>query len=51
MNEPAASEAGKLGALSNLAPELADMLVSIASDIALVVDDQGVIQRIALGGG
>ncbi|WP_295683276.1 transcriptional regulator PpsR [uncultured Nevskia sp.] len=39
-----------LGALSALAPELAEMLVSVASDIALVIDDQGVIQRIALGG-
>ncbi|MBA4285339.1 MAG: transcriptional regulator PpsR [Xanthomonadaceae bacterium] len=51
MSAPAADETGKLGALSSLAPELAEMLVSIASDIALVVDDQGVIQRIALGGG
>lgn len=40
-----------LGALSALAPELAEMLVSVASDIALVVDDAGVIRRVALGGG
>ncbi|WP_293367970.1 transcriptional regulator PpsR [Nevskia sp.] len=46
-----AAQAGDLGALSTLAPELAEMLVSVASDIALVVDADGVIQRIALGGG
>lgn len=39
-----------LSALSTLAPELAEMLVSVACDIALVLDDGGVIQSIALGG-
>lgn len=43
-------EVHDLAALSALAPELAEMLVSVASDIALVIDEQGVIQRIALGG-
>lgn len=42
---------GNLDALSQLAPELAEMLVSVASDIALVINADGVIQRIALGGG
>ena len=40
-----------LSALSALAPELADMLVSVASDIALVIDAAGVVQRVAVGGG
>ncbi|MGQ0699879.1 MAG: PAS domain-containing protein [Panacagrimonas sp.] len=40
-----------LSALSGLAPELAEMLVSVACDIALVLDDGGVIQSVALGGG
>lgn len=39
-----------LSALSGLAPELAEMLVSVACDIALVLDDGGVIQSIAFGG-
>jgi transcriptional regulator PpsR len=39
-----------LSALSNLAPELAEMLVSVAGDIALVLDEGGVIQSVALGG-
>ena len=51
MTSPVADPAEKLGVLSNLAPELADMLVSIASDIAMVIDEHGTIQRIALGGG
>ena len=46
-----AGRGGKLDALSDLAPELAEMLVSVASDIALVIDADGVIRRIALGGG
>lgn len=46
-----AGRGGHLDALSDLAPELAEMLVSVASDIALVIDSHGVIQRIALGGG
>jgi transcriptional regulator PpsR len=38
-----------LGALSDLAPELAQTFVSIASDIALVVDAGGVIRNVAMG--
>lgn len=38
-----------LSALSDLAPELADMLVSVAYDIALVLDEGGVIRSVALG--
>ena len=38
-----------LGALSDLAPELAQTFVSIASDIALVIDPGGVIRNVALG--
>ena len=40
-----------LAALSKLAPELAETFVSLASDIALVVDADGVIHKVALGGG
>ena len=36
-----------LGALSSLAPELARTFVSIASDIALVIDPGGVIRHMA----
>lgn len=39
-----------LSALSGLAPELAEVLVSVACDIALVLDDGGVIQTVAVGG-
>lgn len=39
-----------LSALSGLAPELAEMLVSVACDIALVLDEGGVIQSVAVGG-
>ena len=38
-----------LSALSGLAPELAEMLVSVACDIALVLDDVGVIKSVSLG--
>ncbi len=38
-----------LGALSALAPELAQTFVSIASDIALVIDAEGVIRNVAVG--
>ncbi len=38
-----------LGALSVWAPELAQALVSLSSDIALVMDKQGVIQNVAQG--
>lgn len=43
------SEASDLGVLSALAPQLAQTFVSIASDIALVIDDAGVIRSVALG--
>lgn len=43
------AEAPDLGVLSALAPQLAKTFVSIASDIALVIDDTGVIQNVALG--
>lgn len=39
-----------LSALSSLAPELAEMLVSVACDIALVLDEGGVIQSVSVGG-
>jgi transcriptional regulator PpsR len=42
-------DATDLSALSGLAPELAATLASIAGDIALVIDDQGVIQNVAVG--
>ena len=39
-----------LAALSQWAPELAKTFVSLASDIALVIDDDGVIRNVAQGG-
>jgi transcriptional regulator PpsR len=39
-----------LSALSSLAPELAEMLVAVACDIALVLDDGGVVQSVSVGG-
>ena len=39
-----------LAALSPWAPELAKTFVSLASDIALVIDDHGVIRNVAQGG-
>lgn len=39
-----------LGLLSGYAPVLADMLTQVASDIALVLDDEGVIQTVSHGG-
>ena len=38
-----------LQALSELAPELASTFVSVAADIALVIDANGVIQHVAMG--
>ena len=38
-----------LGALSALAPQLAATFVSVASDVALVIDPGGVITNVALG--
>jgi transcriptional regulator PpsR len=43
------AEAPDLGALSELAPELAQTFVSVASDIALVIDATGVIRSVATG--
>ncbi|MBC8058732.1 MAG: transcriptional regulator PpsR, partial [Rhizobiales bacterium] len=40
-----------LAALSAWAPELARTFVSLASDIALVIDETGVIRNVAQGGG
>ena len=48
-NEPAKEGRKDLSALSALAPELATTLASIAGDIALVIDAQGVIQNVAIG--
>ena len=42
-------DAPDLGALSDLAPQLAQTFVSIASDIALVIDADGVIRHMAMG--
>jgi len=39
-----------LAALSKLAPELAETFVTLASDIALVIGPDGVIDRVAMGG-
>ena len=39
----------QLGALSALAPELASTVASLAGDIALVVDDAGVVRNVAVG--
>jgi transcriptional regulator PpsR len=50
LTKPPAAPAD-LGALSHLAPELAQTLASVAGDIALVVDVNGVIRDVALGGG
>jgi transcriptional regulator PpsR len=43
------AESVDLGALSSLAPELAATFVSVASDVALVIDPSGVIRNVALG--
>jgi len=40
-----------LNALSKLAPELAETFVTLASDIALVIDSHGVIHKVAQGAG
>ncbi len=40
-----------LGPLSSLAPELAKTFVSLASDIALVIDEAGVIRNVVVQGG
>ncbi len=49
MNQRSGSTAD-LAALSKHAPELAETFVSLASDIALVIDSHGVIDKVALGG-
>ena len=43
------ADAPDLGALSDLAPQLALTFVSVASDIALVIDQSGVIRNVATG--
>ena len=43
-------DSGDLGALSAWAPELAKTFVSLASDIALVIDEAGVIRNVVQGG-
>lgn len=48
MNQRAPS-ANDLSALSRLAPELAETFVTLASDIALVLDSSGTIRKVALG--
>lgn len=45
-----APEPADLGTLSGCAAELAEAFVSLASDIALVIDDNGVIQSVAQSG-
>ena len=45
----AAADIPDLGALSSWAPELAKTFVSLASDIALVIDGNGVIRNVAQG--
>lgn len=39
-----------LSALADLAPELAQMLVAVACDVAVVLDDGGVVQTVAVSG-
>ena len=46
---PGVADLPDLGPLSDLAPELARTFVTIASDIALVIDANGVIRNVALG--
>ena len=46
-----AHEPADLSALSGCAAELAEVFVSLASDIALVIDDSGVITRVAQSAG
>ncbi len=46
---PVQADLPDLAALSGLAPELAQTFVSIASDIALVIDRHGVIRNVAVG--
>ena len=38
-----------LSSFSDLAPELIEVMVSVACDIALILDDSGVIQNVAVG--
>lgn len=46
---PSPPDMADLGALAGLAPALATTFASIASDIALVIDPEGVIRSVALG--
>jgi transcriptional regulator PpsR len=45
-----AHEGADLGLLSDMAPELAETFVSVASEIALVVDLEGTVNSVAIGG-
>ncbi|MEO7937682.1 MAG: transcriptional regulator PpsR [Burkholderiaceae bacterium] len=40
----------RLGVLSNLAPELAQTFALLSSDIALVIDDDGIVRNVVQGG-
>jgi transcriptional regulator PpsR len=48
--KPAANDVSDLTALSGLAPELALSLVTVGSDVALVLDADGVVTNVAFGG-
>jgi transcriptional regulator PpsR len=45
-----APEGADLGVLSGLAPELAETFVSVASEVALVLDPDGTVKSVAIGG-
>lgn len=49
MNDSSPSPTEELGRLSTLAPEIASALTRISSDLALVLDESGVIQSVAAG--
>mgnify|MGYP000977602329 CR=1 FL=1 len=43
------SDRDRLGALSPLAQEVAEVIARVASDVALVIDQQGVIRSVSEG--
>jgi transcriptional regulator PpsR len=45
-----APDGSDLGVLSGLAPELAETFVSVASEVALVLDPDGTVKSVAIGG-
>lgn len=49
MNNPLPDTAADLSALSALAPSLASTFVTLAGDIALVIDADGVVRKVAAG--